>query len=124
MRSAAYTQSITGTIEGSILDPSRLTVSGAEVRFIQVQTEVWRRQWWGRSAVSVPLLGRQTRSCLNVFWNVTERKELLQASLVFENVVARDGIAQHYTALTIPLAGIYLDPALGLKCGSKEISAI
>jgi hypothetical protein len=32
---------------------------------------------------------------------------------VFENMVARDGIAQHYTALTIPLTGIYLDPALG-----------
>ena len=29
-------------------------------------------------------------------------------------VVARDGIAQHYTALTIPLTGIYLNPALGL----------
>jgi hypothetical protein len=30
-------------------------------------------------------------------------------------VVARDGIAQHYTALTIPLTDIFLDPALGLK---------
>jgi hypothetical protein len=30
-------------------------------------------------------------------------------------VVARDGIAQHYTALTIPLTGIYLDPALELR---------
>ena len=28
--------------------------------------------------------------------------------------VARDGIAQHYTALTIPLTGICLNPALGL----------
>jgi hypothetical protein len=26
-------------------------------------------------------------------------------------VVARDGIAQHYTALTIPITGIYLDLA-------------
>jgi hypothetical protein len=34
---------------------------------------------------------------------------------VFENVVARDGIAQHYTALTIPLSGIYLNPALELR---------
>jgi site-specific DNA recombinase len=30
-------------------------------------------------------------------------------------VVARDGIAQHYTALTIPLPGIRLDPALELR---------
>jgi hypothetical protein len=30
-------------------------------------------------------------------------------------VVARDGIAQHYTALTIPLTGICLDPALELR---------
>ena len=30
-------------------------------------------------------------------------------------VVARDGIAQHYTALTIPLTGIYLNPALELR---------
>jgi hypothetical protein len=28
-------------------------------------------------------------------------------------MVARDGIAQHYTALIIPLTGIHLDPALG-----------
>jgi hypothetical protein len=30
------------------------------------------------------------------------------------SVVARDGIEEHYTALTIPLTGICLDPALGL----------
>jgi hypothetical protein len=29
--------------------------------------------------------------------------------------VARDGIAQHYTALTIPLAGLYLDPKIDLR---------
>lgn len=34
---------------------------------------------------------------------------------VLKNVVARDGIAQHYTALTIPLTGIHLDPALELR---------
>jgi hypothetical protein len=31
------------------------------------------------------------------------------------SVVARDGIEQHYTALTIPLTGIYLNPALELR---------
>ena len=30
-------------------------------------------------------------------------------------VVARDGIEQHYTALTIPLIGVYLNPALELR---------
>ena len=30
-------------------------------------------------------------------------------------VVARDGIAQHYTALTIPLTGVYLDPKIDLR---------
>jgi hypothetical protein len=30
-------------------------------------------------------------------------------------MVARDGIAQHYTSLTIPLAGIILDPKLELR---------
>lgn len=29
-------------------------------------------------------------------------------------LVARDGIEQHYNALTIPLSGIHLDPAMGL----------
>ena len=29
-------------------------------------------------------------------------------------LVARDGIEQHYTVLTLPLTGIHLDPALGL----------
>jgi hypothetical protein len=32
-------------------------------------------------------------------------------------VVARDGIAQHYTALAIPLTGVYLDPRS--ICGSR-----
>jgi hypothetical protein len=40
----------------------------------------------------------------------------LDAAKLLKNVVARDGIAQHYTALTIPLNGIFLDPALGLRC--------
>jgi hypothetical protein len=30
-------------------------------------------------------------------------------------VVARDGIAQHYTALAIPLTGVYLDPKIDLR---------
>jgi hypothetical protein len=30
-------------------------------------------------------------------------------------VVARDGIEQHYTALTIPLTGLYLDPKIDLQ---------
>ena len=31
------------------------------------------------------------------------------------SMVARDGIAQHYSTLTIPLAGIYLDPKIDLR---------
>jgi hypothetical protein len=27
----------------------------------------------------------------------------------------RDGIAQHYAALTIPISGVYLDPRLELR---------
>jgi hypothetical protein len=40
-------------------------------------------------------------------------------------MVARDGIAQHYTALTVPLAGIYIDPALELKSSSgRQLSKL
>ena len=38
-------------------------------------------------------------------------------------MVARDGIAQHYTALNITLNGIYLDPALDLKRSCYVVSA-
>src|SRR6266542_2065012 len=42
LASAACAQSVTGTIEGNILDPSRLAIVGAEVRLVQVQTEFVR----------------------------------------------------------------------------------
>jgi len=41
-----------------------------------------------------------------------------------KGVVARDGIEPHYTALTIPLTGIYLDPALELRCSDTVIPAL
>jgi hypothetical protein len=34
---------------------------------------------------------------------------------VIENMVARDGIAQHYTFPPIPLNGVLLDPRLELS---------
>jgi len=31
-----------------------------------------------------------------------------------DKLVARDGIAQHYTSLTIPITGVQLDPRLDM----------
>ena len=40
---AAFGQSVTGTIEGNILDPTHLAVAGAEVRLVQVETGFSRK---------------------------------------------------------------------------------
>src|SRR5947209_6719898 len=40
---AAFGQSVTGTIEGNILDPTHLAVAGADVRLLQVETGFSRK---------------------------------------------------------------------------------
>ena len=46
------------------------------------------------------------------YWNQMELIEDAGWLSAVENMVARDGITQHYTIPPIPLTGIYLDPRL------------
>jgi hypothetical protein len=44
-------------------------------------------------------------------WHETETWD---AGKLVENMVARDGIAPHYTGLRLPLTGLHLDPRLDI----------
>jgi hypothetical protein len=44
-----------------------------------------------------------------------EQTRGLDGLQVVENMVARDGIGEHYASLTVPFIGVCLNPALELR---------
>ena len=92
---------------------SRLSQAYALSKLIYVTTRRPRPVWSIEANGGIWTPNGLRRCILADSWRLATTCNYLY--LLWDGVVARDGIAQHYTGLTIPLTGICLDPALELR---------